>query len=163
MAKPKKIDKKTGEIVDNDPLGVNDDEELDDDMEIHDEPERDSQAKVVAELTGIVLKPSQRTYTLKVSSKAMREQITELFQHQKDFMLKFKVPVQKENGEVTKWKEVEFLTKLVSVSLKGDSATCQGHITHEGAEAMSKLVTNWKDGIQFFLDGVQQSLFGRDE
>lgn len=159
--KVKVIDPRSQQIEerDTDELGIVDkDDELDDDMILEDEPVRGSQVKVAAELTSIALKPSTRVYTLKITSKKMIANLTKIYEQQRSFMMKFKVPVQKENDEVTKWQEVEFETTLTSLSLKGDRATCNGRISHEGAVAMSKVIQNWKDGIEFFLDGIQQSL-----
>lgn len=141
---------------------------MDDDgaiVDAEDEPEEagtmtQSQAKVVAELSGIVLKNGQRVFALKLNSPAFIKDMTRIWNEQRNFMLAFKVPVEKKDGEVTKWKTVEFPTKLIDLSLKGkDSATCHGHIDHAGAVAMSELILNWKGGVEFLLDGVQQSMF----
>jgi hypothetical protein len=119
-----------------------------------------SQAKVVAELGGIVLKQGQRIFALKLNSSVMIRDLTRIWNEQRSFNMGFKIPVEKKGGEVTKWKTVEFPTKLIDLSLKGkDSATCHGHIDHAGAVAMSELILNWKGGVEFMLDGVQQSMF----
>lgn len=119
-----------------------------------------SQAKVVAELGGIVLRQGQRIFALKLNSSVMIRDLTRIWNEQRSFNMGFKIPVEKKGGEVTKWKTVEFPTKLIDLSLKGkDSATCHGHIDHAGAVAMSELILNWKGGVEFMLDGVQQSMF----
>lgn len=119
-----------------------------------------SQAKVVAELAGIVLHNGRRVFALKLSSPAMIRDLTRIWNEQRAFNMGFNVPVEKKNGEVIKWKMVEFPTRLIDLSLKGkDSATCHGHIDHAGAVAMSELLLNWKGGVEFMLDGVQQSMF----
>lgn len=119
-----------------------------------------SQARVVAELAGIVLRQGNRVFALKLNSATMIKDLTRIWNEQRDFMMGFKIPVEKKNGEVTKYKTVEFHTKLIDLSLKGkESATCHGYIDHAGAVAMSELILNWKGGVEFMLDGVQQSMF----
>lgn len=147
-----RIDEKTGEITDDDPLGLEDDGSLDE------MPTRESQAKIVAELTGIVMKPSQRVFALKVVAENMREELLRVYREQKGFMLKFRVPVEKMNGKVRSWKTVEFPTRLSDITLKNGKLTCHGHIDHEGACVMSELIQHWNSGMEFFLDGMQQSM-----
>lgn len=125
-----------------------------------DKPLKNSQAKVVAELAGIALRQGQRVFALKLNSSTMIRELTRIWNEQRSFMMAFKIPVEKKDGEVTKWKTVEFSTKLIDLSLKGkDSATCHGYIDHAGAIAMSELILDWKGGVEFLLDGVQQSMF----
>ena len=140
---------------------MRDDGEIeDDDSEEEDKPLTSSQAKLSAELAGIVLRQGQRVFALKLNSSVMIRDLTRIWNEQRSFNMGFKIPVEKRNGEVTKWKTVEFPTKLIDLSLKGkDSATCHGHIDHAGAVAMSELILNWKGGVEFLLDGVQQSMF----
>lgn len=140
--------------------GSIEDVDADDIEEGDDKPLKQSQAKVVAELAGIVLRQGQRVFALKINSPAMIKDLTRIFHEQRAFMMAFKIPVEKKNGEVLKWQTVEFSTKLIDISLKGkDSATCHGYIDHNGAVAMSELILNWKGGVEFMLDGVQQSMF----
>lgn len=132
-------------------------------VDAEEEPEErmtQTQAKVVAELAGIVLRQGQRVFALKLNSPTMIRELTRIWNEQRNFMMAFKVPVEKKDGEVTKWETVEFSTKLIDLSLKNkDSATCHGYIDHRGAVAMSELILNWKGGVEFMLDGVQQSMF----
>ena len=89
----------------------------------------------------------------------MVSELVRIYKEQRTFMMKFRVPTEVDNGEVKKWRDVEFETHLNDLSLKGDKATCHGTITHSGAVSMSDLIQNWKTGVEFFLDGIQQSLF----
>ncbi len=150
----KAIDMNTGEIVD----GIND-EDFGMGPEVGQPVTTMSQANIVAELTGIVLKPSQRIWALKVTSPDMIKELNKIYSGQKAFMLKFKVPKEIKDHEVLSWEEVEFQTMLMDLSLKGGKATCHGYIDHKGACAMSELIQNWKGATQFFLDGIQQSIF----
>ncbi len=133
-----------------------DDEDL---LELDEEPTKPSQAKVAAELVGIVLKSGQRTFALKIESKAMIDSLAKIWKDQRNFLLTFRVPAEKSGGKVTKWKVVEFPTMLIDLALKSKGAVCHGHIDHAGACAMSELILNWKGGIEFLLDGVQQKMF----
>lgn len=155
-AKQTAIDLQTGEIkeVDTDESGM-----TEQDLGIEEEPVRGSQAKLVAELTGIVLKPNKRVFALKITSSKMIDELTRIYKEQKSFMMKFKVPVEMKQEQVKKWETVEFETTLADLSLKGGKATCHGHIGHKGACQMSELIQNWNGPMLFFLDGVQQSIF----
>lgn len=122
-------------------------------------PTKDNQIRFIAELKSVSLSPNDRVYSLRIEDADMQRRLPKIYEEKKPLAIIFNVPIEKEDDEITKWETVQFDTKILKVTLSNDHCDIAATISHEGVVALSKLIQNWKDGIEFFAEGIQQSMF----
>lgn len=127
------------------------------------EAQKSNQAKFIGNLKSISLKESgsrEFTVTLNESTADTKGQIHRLIlllEEQQFGNMTFCIPKQIENKQVIEWECVTFETRITKWT-RTDKLTLSGLVTKECLLAMNDVIHNWKEDLEFFFEGHQQTI-----